>query len=134
MSCGDFDFWLGRWRGTWAGGSAVNEISKRHDGRVILEEFQADPPDAFSGMSVSVVDESSGRWRQTWVDSDGDYLDFAGGRVEDEMQFSRRSEDGVAQKMVWTDVEADRFEWYWLRCEPGGEWEAVWHISYERLA
>ena len=136
MSAQQFDFWLGRWRGTWEGGSAVNEVSFAYDARVVLERFTADAPETFAGMSVSVYDAAASLWRQTWVDNAGNYLDFTGGLVDDEMRLSRHAvvEGADLQKrMVWTDIADDRFEWYWLRSPDGSEWEPLWHISYERL-
>ena len=135
QSLDDFDFWVGRWRGTWDGGAAVNEIEKLYGGRVILERFSSEQPDAFSGMSVSVLDEAAGCWKQTWVDNTGSYLDFVGGAVGEEMHFTREaSADGkdVLQRMRWTEIDGDCFEWFWERRDDGGEWETVWRISYVR--
>ncbi len=132
----DFDFWVGRWRGTWEGGSAVNDVEKGYDGRVILERFEADAPETFDGLSVSVLDEAADCWKQTWVDSTGSYLDFVGGAVGEEMHFTREAVVGskeVLQRMRWAEIETDRFEWYWQRREDGGDWQVVWHISYVRL-
>jgi hypothetical protein len=135
QSLNDFDFWVGRWRGTWQGGSGVNEIEKLYDGRVIVEHFAADAPGPLRGMSVSVLDESAGRWKQTWVDNTGSYLDFAGGAVGEEMHFTRVARlagKDVVQRMRWACIEDNTFEWFWQRREDGGDWETVWHISYLR--
>ena len=137
QSLDDFDFWVGRWRGTWDGGAAVNEVEKLYDGRVILERFASEAPESFSGMSVSVLDEAAECWKQTWVDSTGNYLDFVGGAVGEEMQFTRDARVGgqdILQRMRWAAIESDRFEWFWQRRADGGEWETVWQISYVRAA
>ena len=131
----DFDFWVGRWRGTWEGGTAVNEVEKLHDGRVIVERFAADAPGTLTGMSVSVLVEAEGRWKQTWVDNTGAYLDFTGGAVREEMHFTRDARIAarhVLQRMRWTLIEDDSFEWVWERLIEGGDWETVWHVSYVR--
>lgn len=124
-----FDFWIGSWRGTWAEGAGTNEVTKVHDGHVVLEQFSAD---GFTGMSVSVFDEGRGMWRQTWVDSEGNYLDFEGTGADGEVRLERRAGD-ARQRMVWTDVAADSFEWFWQRLEPGEDWRTLWHISYVRV-
>ena len=123
-----FDFWLGSWRGSWADGSGTNEVSKAFDGHVVLEQFAAE---GFSGLSLSVFDESRAVWRQTWVDSEGNYLDFEGAFADGEMRLERDAGD-ARQRMVWTDIADDTFEWYWQRREPGEDWRTLWHISYER--
>jgi hypothetical protein len=135
QSRNDFDFWVGRWRGTWPGGAATNEVQKLYDGRVLVERFAAEAPHAPSGMSVSVLDEAAGCWKQTWVDNTGSYLDFTGGAHGEEMQFTRNARVGgkdVLQRMRWAAIEDDTFEWFWQRLEDGGDWETVWHISYVR--
>ena len=40
-------------------------------------ELDGRPSLDFQGLSFSVYDRSAGRWKQTWVDSQGSYLDFA---------------------------------------------------------
>jgi hypothetical protein len=71
------DFWLGDWRCAWEGGEGRNRVSKEFDGRVVVERFESLAPDRWAGMSLSVFDERH-RWRQTWVDSTGNYWAFRG--------------------------------------------------------
>jgi len=67
------DFWLGTWSLSWAdGGEGTNTIRRILDDRVIEESFEGrDGSGPLLGRSLSVVDSSDGRWRQTWVDSTG---------------------------------------------------------------
>lgn len=125
----EFDFWLGTWQGVWDGGEATNTITKIMDGRVILEQFRMP---GFEGMSVSVYDPEEDVWRQTWVDSVGDYLDFVGGRVDGGMELRREAPGGLF-RMLWHEIEPDRFSWRWERSTDGGTtWEPRWLIAYER--
>jgi hypothetical protein len=126
----EFDFWLGIWRGLWDGGEGTNTITKVLNGRVILEQFRTD---AFEGMSVSVYDPDARIWRQTWVDSEGNYLDFVGRRRDDgAMDLRRETDDGV-YRMLWHEIEPDRFSWRWERSTDGGaSWQPRWLIAYER--
>jgi hypothetical protein len=71
------DFWLGDWRCGWEGGEGRNRITKELGDRVMVERFESLAPDRWSGMSLSVFDERHG-WRQTWVDSTGNYWAFRG--------------------------------------------------------
>jgi hypothetical protein len=135
QSLDDFDFWVGSWHGTWDGGAAVNVVEKLYDGRVIVERFAAERPEPFSGMSLSVLDEAAGCWKQTWADNTGNYLDFVGGAVGEEMHLTRDAQVGgkdILQRMRWAAIKADAFQWFWQRREDGGEWETIWHISYVR--
>ena len=143
MTPSDFDFWLGTWRGSWPAspgtppGSAVNTITGALGGAVIHEHFVADGDAAFEGLSMSVYVAAEDVWNQTWVDNAGGYLDFVGGRSSDEAEFHRSQPTAdvtLHQRMVFSDIEADSFEWRWQRSSDGATWETVWPISYTRLA
>jgi hypothetical protein len=88
-------------------------------------------------MSVSTFDTRSGKWKQTWVDNEGAYLDFTGGMQNGQMILSRSftKPDGteVHQRMVWKDISADQLNWSWESSTDGGRtWEVVWPIHYQR--
>ena len=137
----DFDFWVGSWRGAWTSddgtGTAVNVVTKALDGKVVLEEFTADAPETLRGLSVSVRDETNGTWKQTWVDNTGSYLDFTGGTTGEGMDLRRNAltADGepFEQRMLWTAIAGDRFEWYWQRRRAENDWQTQWHITYTRI-
>jgi hypothetical protein len=132
------DFWLGTWDVTWAGGGhGTNTIRRILDDRVIEESFDgADADSRLIGRSLSVRDTADGRWRQTWVDSTGAYLDLAGVVADGRIAFIRdKSVDGriVSDRMVWLDVTSDSFRWQWQRSTDGGTtWELTWEIDYRR--
>lgn len=133
---GEFDFWIGDWVLSWDGGTGRNRISRTLDGAVILEEFSADPPETFRGMSVSTPSPETGDWRQTWVDTSGGYLDFRGGLRDGAMVLEREGlVDGrpVRQRMVWDEIGADALRWRWERSEDAGaSWRTLWLIRYRR--
>ena len=129
-----FDFWLGCWELRWApDGQGVNRIVSILDDRVILERFDGRPSIALTGMSVTVHDEVAGVWRQTWVDSDGQYLDFTGGMEGERMVLARRRADGRLQRMVWSDISAETLHWSWEHSDDDGRcWTVAWAIDYRR--
>ncbi len=141
---GQFEFWRGSWRAeTVAGGTgsaavASNEISWLWGRAALLEEFSMPVGDGiFYGRSISVPVAGRG-WCQTWVDSDGQYLDFVGGRVGDEMILDRTvTRPGgkvVRQRMRWWDIAADTFSWDWSHASNGStEWELDWRLRYTRV-
>ena len=136
------DFWLGDWDVSWVGktgrrGGGRNRITRVVDGRGILERFEGRGPGGkLYGMSLSIRDNEDGRWRQTWIDSSGGYLDFVGVPADGRIAFQRPSvEDGVAtlRRMVWTDMEPHGFKWRWqLSNDDGATWTDQWVIDYRR--
>ncbi len=132
------DFWLGRWIVTWAGGGhGTNTIRRILDERVIEETFDGrDDDDTLKGRSLSVLDARDGRWRQTWVDSTGAYLDLVGVDVDGRIAFEREARiDGarIVQRMVWLDVTEDSFRWQWQRsADDRATWIVAWEIDYRR--
>lgn len=137
------DFWLGEWNCTWERGRGRNRIAKELEDHVLVERFESLAPERWSGMSLSVFDERDGRWRQTWVDSTGNYWAFHEGRDGDHLTFQttdvevddtgRRLE--VEKRMVFFDIEADAFRWRWERSwDPGATWEPLWTIEYHRAS
>ena len=131
------DFWIGDWTVSWEGGGhGTNTIRRILDDRVIEESFDGQDADsALKGRSLSVRD-NAGRWRQTWVDSTGAYLELEGAEVDGRIAFQRPATiDGAAvlQRMVWLDVTADSLRWQWQRStDDGRSWETTWEIQYRR--
>jgi len=131
-----FDFWVGQWNCAWEGGSGKNRVEKVLDGKVILENFDGTPSVPLRGMSVSTYSAEKGAWAQTWVDTDGSYLDFTGSWQDDRMVLVR---DGIVkgqpvkQRMVWFNITPDAFDWHWDRSEDRGKtWTTLWAIRYTR--
>ena len=132
------DFWLGDWVVSWTGGGhGTNTIRRILDDRAIEESFDGgDADSSLTGRSLSVRDAADGRWRQTWVDSTGAYLDFVGVEIDGRIVFQREATVGgaaVVQRMVWLDVTPDAFRWQWQRSGDGdASWVVVWEIDYRR--
>jgi len=129
-----FDFWLGEWDVTWGkDGKGSNRIERILGGKIIQETFSA--PD-FQGISVSAYDPERKSWCQTWVDSNGTYLDFTGRLEDGRMTLAREAiVKGVTcrQRMVWYEIQDDRFKWNWERSDDGGQtWRVLWQIHYTR--
>ena len=105
-----FDFWIGEWSVTWTdGGQGTNNIHAIMDGCVILENFDARPTSPFRGMSISVFNQ--GKWRQTWADNNGGYLDFVGEFRDGMMELRRQAIlDGepIVRCMIWYNIASDK--------------------------
>lgn len=129
------DFWLGSWIATWEGGGGTNIVTRELADAVIVERFEAAPPDPWSGMSVSVHDPTSERWRQTWVDSNGSYWHFVGMRTGEGTIFATPEPvdaDRLYKRMVFSDVTPDAFHWRWESSGDGSTWVQRWAIDYRR--
>ena len=138
-----FGFWCGDWcaESIVGGGeepkTGHNSVGWLWDGKALLEQFSMpDGSDVFHGHSISVPVQGRG-WCQTWVDSEGQYLDFVGGMVGDEMVLDRTAVTAegrtVLQRMRWWDIDSDAFSWDWLAAEPGAdEWDLRWRLRYTR--
>jgi len=129
-----FDFWLGEWNVTWGeDGKGTNHIERILDGKIIQENFIA--PD-LHGISVSVYDPERSVWCQTWVDNNGIYLDFTGRFEEGKMTLSRDAivkGQACRQRMVWWDIQENKFDWNWERSDDNGKsWRVLWQIHYTR--
>jgi hypothetical protein len=145
------DFWLGEWSCTWDGGQAegrgMNRIVKELEGHVVVERFESFAPERWSGMSLSVFDGRARRWRQTWVDSTGNYWAFREGRDGDHLTFQATDVEATAieasgtgvrrevlKRMVFFDIGSDAFRWRWERSLDGSAtWEPLWIIDYRRV-
>lgn len=134
-----FDFWLGEWDLSWDGGSGRNTITYKFGSCVIEENFRADQPsdesNPLKGSSVAVYSPQLKKWRQTWVDNQGSYLDFSGGFSDGKMTLSReaaKNGEKYYQRMVWYNIEKDSLDWNWEKSKDGAKWKTLWKIHYQR--
>lgn len=140
----DLDFWLGDWNLHWKDSdtteaTGANNITRELNGQVICEHYQAlsGQNAGFEGRSWSVYDKRTQTWKQTWVDNQGAYLDFTGGKEGDTFTFNRQfpGKDGhlIQQKMIYLDIRPDSFTWKWMRSDDAGKtWQLLWQIYYTR--
>jgi len=136
-----FDFWVGEWELTWPGekpgetGHGANSIKRIMDGCVVQENFSGDSMH-LRGISVSTFDANSARWKQTWVDNEGGYLDFSGAFKDGQMILQReavRNGVKILQRMVWKNISANEMDWSWEASRDGGKtWQVNWPIHYKR--
>jgi hypothetical protein len=137
------EFWVGEWDLTWPGqnagevGHGTNSIRRIMDGCVVQENFSGGDSTHLRGTSISTYDAQSGRWKQTWVDNEGGYLDFVGGVQDGQMILQRETirPDGsrILQRMLWKNVTANELDWSWESSRDGGKaWQVDWPIHYKR--
>jgi hypothetical protein len=133
-----FDFWVGDWQLNWGDSvGGTNHVTKPLGNCVIEEQFSSNDPNGLKGMSVSVYNPKLHQWEQTWVDNSGAYMVFTGGFADGKMTLSRTitRADGteVIQRMVFSDIARDGFNWDWQgSTDKGVTWKTNWHIAYKR--
>ena len=136
-----FDFWLGTWQGEWLDTEgkkqfAENIITKGFGGCVIEENFKTDDK-TFIGKSLSMYNVNKKIWEQTWVDNNGSYMNFTGGKDGSNMFMQRnittKAGKEIIQRMVFTDITKDSFTWNWeSSTDNGATWAQNWQIMYTR--
>ena len=132
-----FNFWVGEWNLTWGkNGKGTNTIRKILNNKIIEENFNGTPSIPLIGRSYSAYDKNTGKWKQTWVDNSGSYLDFSGEFKDGKMSLSRKlivKGKPVIQRMVWHSITKNAFIWNWESSSDNGKtWKINWKISYKR--
>lgn len=132
----ELDFWIGEWDCSWEGGHGTNAVTRASARGAVVERFEALEPEGFVGMSVSVPDPASDRWRQTWVDSDGNAWAFEGGPQPDGTfvfgTVAPVDDEHLWKRMVFSEIAADGFTWRWGASADGQTWTERWRIAYQR--
>ena len=137
------EFWVGEWDLTWPGAQqgevqrGTNSIRRVLDGCVVEENFSGGNDMHLRGKSVSIFEMRSGKWKQTWVDNEGGYLDFVGEFIDGQMilgrEFTRPDGGKALQRMVFKNISQDAFDWSWESSSDGGKsWQVNWPIHYRR--
>ena len=137
------EFWVGEWDLTWPGekhgevGHGTNTVRRILETCVVQENFSGERAMHLRGTSVSIFDTRAGKWKQTWVDNEGAYLDFVGEFKDGQMILARDAvrADGtkVIQRMVFKNISHNEFDWSWEASKDGGKtWQVQWPIHYKR--
>lgn len=132
-----FDFWVGEWELSWSDSvRGSNLVTREMNGFVISEHFN-NPANQYMGWSWSVYDTLAGKWKQTWVDNQGAYLDFVGGMQDDKMILERSYVNSAGkllkQRMIFYNISKNNFDWDWESSADGGtNWKSNWKIHYQR--
>ena len=139
-----FDFWLGDWSVSWknadgSAGKAHNHVARILDGQVIEERFEedaADPAPRLRGHSLSVLEKSTGTWRQAWADNQGGFFALTASVDGDSRIFATDlrvvGAQVKGQRMVFRDIRPDAFTWDWEGTTDGGKtWTLQWQLDYK---
>lgn len=138
-----FDFWLGEWDVTGAGGAqptAKSRISSKHGGCVVLEEYDV-LSGAYTGMSINYYDNVREVWHQSWMANNGVAVYLEGGLNDDgAMVLSDEGHaiseaSGAINRVTWTPNEDGSVRQFWETSSDGGEtWSVAFDGMYTRKA
>ena len=115
-----FDFWLGTW--AFLQGSAPpasNVITRDPEGCVIDENFTSR---GGRGRSVSLYDEETGKWYQTYVDDGGNRLVLAGAFEGGRMVLYETPE----RRYFWKVLDPDKIQFALEASANGGR---TWSLT-----
>ena len=128
-----FDFWLGEWEVRNSEGRLLghNRITPLFDGAAIREEWTG--VRGVQGTSLNCYSAESGRWHQTWVDSDGDLLLLDGGPSNGSMVM-QGSVGTTLHRITWTPLpDPEGLRQHWETREEGGDWQTAFDGRYSRV-
>jgi len=137
------DFWVGTWdcvgrskipgKDGWSETKCANRIEKILGDKVIHENFENA---GYAGQSWSVYNVQTKQWHQTWVDSQGAYIDLFGGLEKDKMILRtvvNPKKPKAFNRMVFSDITKNSFNWRWEGTKDGGKtWTTQWILDYKR--
>lgn len=139
-----YDFWIGEWDASWDEGDGkkgfgTNYIHPIMDGKALQENFKTikGQNTGFDGISISIYDIRQEKWKQVWVDNQGNYLDLTGETSGNDRIFKtavvKRNDKEIVQRMVFKNIKKDSFTWDWETSIDGGQnWNLSWRIYYTR--
>jgi hypothetical protein len=129
-----FDFWLGEWEVRDPSGQVVghNRITSLFDGCGLREEWHG--VSGVRGTSLNTYSAASGRWHQTWVDSNGDLLLLDGGLVDGAMVLEGLTGE-VHHRITWSRAEddGDQVRQLWETSLDGSSWDIAFDGRYSRM-
>jgi hypothetical protein len=125
------DFWVGEWDVTDHGTKIAESSIQRIVDQCIIFENYTEPP-SYTGKSFNFYDATLKKWRQTWVDSQGNVSEFTGefrdGAMHLEGESHRANGRRVLRKMVLTPLEGGRVRQYSERSLDEGK---TWGVAYD---
>jgi hypothetical protein len=134
-----FDFWVGEWE-AFANDklAGTNSIVLLEDKCVIQENWKSAAGD-YTGTSYNFYDQKAKKWKQLWLDNQGDSLELSGNFADGKMilqskeQYSEKNKANYIDRITWTDNEDGTVRQHWERTTDGGKtWSNVFDGLYKR--
>jgi tetratricopeptide (TPR) repeat protein len=129
-----FDFFAGDWSAETPDGTVVgtNRIEVILGGAALIERWTS--VHGYAGTSLNRLDPATGTWRQTWVDDQGDVVEFVDGRYADGAMRFVAHRDGVERRLTFFHLGSDALRQLSEQSEDGGvTWSIEYDLRYRRL-
>lgn len=133
-----FDFWVGDWNVRDPQGQIVgtNHVTLEY-GDCVLQEHWVASGGGHSGSSFNIYWPGSGRWHQTWVDTNGALLLFDGELRDGKMQFTGETPMGPGKRALhqlsFEPLPEGKVRQLWQSSRDEGKtWNVVFDGFYER--
>jgi hypothetical protein len=124
-----FDFWVGSWEARTEDGvlQGHNRIELVLGGAAIVERWTG--ATGYRGTSLNRWDRGSQTWRQTWVDDQGEVVEFVDGTAGDgRVVFQALAADGGRRRLTFEDRGPDAFR---QLSEQSADDGATWTVEYD---
>lgn len=132
-----FDFWVGSWTGTWTdpeGAATATDVVIK-SGCEVDETFRAArflQHVNYSATSKSHWDSTLSAWVQDYSDSVGERSRWLGGFAAGAMTLVGPQVGSRQQKIVWRNIQPDRWIWEYDSSNDGATWAVVLVVTYQR--
>ncbi|HEV8337099.1 MAG TPA: tetratricopeptide repeat protein [Candidatus Polarisedimenticolia bacterium] len=134
-----FDFWVGKWDvRTPAGDQAgTNTIDLVLGGCALIENWT--DARGGTGKSLNLYDKIKGRWQQTWIDNQGDAIEFTDGEYKDgvlRFRAEKKQADGTTLKrrLSFFNLGPDKVRQFSEQSTDGGKtWTTEYDLTYNRI-
>jgi Tfp pilus assembly protein PilF len=127
-----FDFWVGEWDVQTPQGQPVGKslIQRIEDGCIILENWTG--LQGGTGKSMNFYNSGSDKWRQTWVDSGGNVVEYQGVYKDGAMRYEGESFPRGGKKslshLTFFNQGPDRVRQLAEQSTDGGK---TWTVQYD---
>jgi tetratricopeptide (TPR) repeat protein len=130
----EFDFWVGEWdvkspAGALLGQSSVQSII---ESCVVYENWTGNT--GYVGKSFNFYNPTRKKWQQTWVDGQGQALEFFGEIKEGSMAYTGEAPgaDGKTQlqRLTFTPRADGTVRQFWETSDDGGK---TWQVAFEGI-
>lgn len=130
-----FDFWLGDWNVSSAGGKLIgrDHIAKAYGGCVLQEQWTS--VEGGTGGSFAMYDAPRKLWHQTWVDSSGTLVVLEGGLKDGRMVLTgEQVYEGKLEptRMTWTPSNGSVRQLWEISPDGGKTWKVIFDALYSK--
>lgn len=132
-----FDFWVGEWNvETTLGQPAGNNVIQRiENGCIIMENWTG--AQGGTGKSINFYNASTGKWRQTWVDSTGGVTEYQGEYKDGAMRFDGnpiiQNGQKILRRLTLSSQGPDRVrQLFEQSADDGKTWTPQYDLIYVR--